>query len=184
MPSVTGGTTAASASLSGGKSALSSPPLEGDEREFSQSAIYICRRSTSRETSNPPSSIAGEKRNRGEYEADGHGEPGGDGILLGYSHAVVSGTVGGVVTGVGVLDSSNGLAHVKREDGEDDEDDEDIQESRVEPRDEDVVEVERTREESEKPAGLGLGSWGGELERHLGSPESVELDELDHLFDF
>ncbi|PUU78709.1 hypothetical protein B9Z19DRAFT_41447 [Tuber borchii] len=184
VPSVTSGTTAASASLSGSKSALSSPPLEGDEQEFSQSAIYICRRSASRETSNPPSSVAGEKRNRGEYEADGHGEPGGDGILLGYSHAVVSSAVGGVVTGVGVLDSSSGLAHVKREDGEDDEDDEDIREGRVEPRDEEVTEVERTREESEKPAGLGLGSWGGEFERHLGSPESVELDELDDLFDF
>ncbi|KAG0635510.1 hypothetical protein HOY80DRAFT_1004249 [Tuber brumale] len=181
VPSATSGTTATSTSLSGGKSALSSPPLEGDEREFSQSAIYICRRSASRETSNPPSSIAGEKRNRGEYEADGHGEPGGDGILLGYSHAAVSGVVGGVVTGVGVLDASNGLVHVKREDGEDDED---IRESRVEPQDEEAVEVERTREESEKPVGLGLGNWGGELERHLGSPESVELDELDDLFDF
>lgn len=97
---------------------------------------------------------------------------------------MVSSAVGGVVTGVGVLDNSSGLAHVKREDGEDDEDDEDIRESRVEPRDEEVTEAERTREESEKPVELGLGSWGGELERHLGSPESVELDELDDLFDF
>ncbi|RPA90901.1 hypothetical protein L873DRAFT_1716289 [Choiromyces venosus 120613-1] len=198
VPSATSGTAAPSTSLSGSKSALSSPPLEGDEREFSQSAIYICRRSASRETSNPPSSVAGEKRSRGEYEADSHGEPGGDGILLGYPHAAVSSAVGGgVVTGAEeVLDNSSDLAaHVKRENGEDDvveeeeeeeEEGVDIRESRVEqPRDEEVAaEVERAREESEKPAGLGLGNWSGELERHLGSPESVELDELDDLFDF
>jgi hypothetical protein len=114
------------------KSSLSSPPLEGDEREFSQSAIYIGRRSSSREA--PAADLAlpmlsPEKR----YDAE-------DRTTIEASPLL--------------LDTAKREHH-------------------------------HHHPQQEKPAQqMGFGNWSGELERHLASPESIELDELDGLLDF
>jgi hypothetical protein len=147
----------------GQKNVLASPPLEGDEREFSQSAIYIERRSASRE--NESKKDGSSKRSLEEYESEGvssdertYDETA---TLLGYS----------TDSGVGAF-SSPTLAPTTVD------------------REAKRVDVEKTPEKmhhhyvSEFSEKVGLYSWGGELERHLGSPESVELDELDNLLDF
>lgn len=160
------------------KSALSTPALEGDEREFSQSAIFIVRRSASREADQGKESV--NKRSRGEYEADGsddrHIESSTNDaatILLGYGTSTPS---------IGVFSSpmvepttlTTSIApRIKRESS--------VGADVVQNHDRDQ---EKSNSTSESVLGLGLGNWGGELERHLGSPESVELDELDDLLDF
>ncbi|KAL7270139.1 hypothetical protein RUND412_007168 [Rhizina undulata] len=167
----------------GRKSALSSPPLEGDEREFSQSAIYIERRSASREYEQRQQQAAkeedahsGEKRSRDEFETDVNEDKSIEArsneaaeMILGYgASANVSDLINPIV----------GPSHIQP----------------ITPRKRqssvDIDDVDRHRdhekssEDTEVGVGLGLGNWGGELERHLGSPESVELDELDNLLDF
>lgn len=160
------------------KSALSTPALEGDEREFSQSAIFIERRSASREVDQNGES--GNKRSRGEYEADGtddrHIESSTNDaatMLLGYgtSTPIVS-VFSSPIVGPTNLTTSI-ISRVKCENS--------ISADVVQNHDRDQ---EKSNNTSESVLGLGLGNWGGELERHLGSPESVELDELDDLLDF
>jgi len=160
---ISGQRTQASSSLSH-KNRLASPPLEGDEREFSQSAIFIERRSASRETD---SSKQDAKRTREEFESEGVSQDErtfeeAAATLLGYP------TVNNGAFNSPILTSTSEDSN-KRED------------------------VEKTPSKiphhphhmmssfSEK---ADLYSWSGELERHLGSPESVELDELDDMLDF
>jgi len=136
---------------------LASPPLEGDEREFSQSAIFIDRRSSSRESDSRQTA----KRTREEYESEGVSQDErtyeeAAATLLGYPTVSSDGAFSSPTLAPTSDDSS------KRED------------------------VEKTPSKmmpsfSEK---ADLYSWSGELERHLGSPESVELDELDDMLDF
>ena len=151
---------AKSPSSLGPKNALSSPRLEGDEREFSQSAIIIERRSASRETESneqeAPSKQTGE-----EYESDMTNDEQSyeeAAALLGYPAAAEAATF-----------SSPTLAPT--------------------PLDRDVErgDLDKAPEKIHHISGLDkaeLYNWGGELERHLGCPESVELDELDGLLDF
>lgn len=161
------------------KSALSTPALEGDEREFSQSAIFIVRRSASRELDQ--NKETSNKRSREEYEADGgddhHIESSTSDattMLLGYSSA----TPAVPVFNSPMVGPTNITAPitpvVKRENS--------VGTDAAQSHDRDQEKSSSISEES--VLGLGLGNWGGELERHLGSPESVELDELDDLLDF
>lgn len=160
------------------KSALSTPALEGDEREFSQSAIFIVGRSASREVDQNKES--GGKRSRGEYEADGsddrHTESSTNdaaAMLLGYGTSTpTAGVFSSPMVGPTNINTSI-TPRVKRESS--------IGADVVQNHDRDQ---EKSSSASESVLGLGLGNWGGELERHLGSPESVELDELDDLLDF
>ncbi|KAA8914257.1 hypothetical protein FN846DRAFT_670777 [Sphaerosporella brunnea] len=146
------------ASPLGHKNHLASPPLEGDEREFSQSAIFIERRSASRESEIKQDS----KRTREDYESDAavHDERTFDeaaAALLGYPPVSVDEFSSPTLTAA---------AEVKRED------------------------VEKTPGKihhdimTSFSAKADFYSWGGELERHLGSPEGVALDELDDMLDF
>lgn len=158
------------------KSALSTPALEGDEREFSQSAIFIVRRSVSRELDQ--SKETSNKRSRGEYEADGsddrHTETSTNDaatMLLGYGTSAPTVNVFSPMVGPTTLTASITTA-VK-------ENSTDSDAAQNHDRDQ-----EKSHSTTESILGLGLGNWGGELERHLGSPESVELDELDDLLDF
>ncbi|KAI5788469.1 hypothetical protein EDC01DRAFT_617145 [Geopyxis carbonaria] len=134
------------------KNTLSSPPLEGDEREFSQSAIYLDRRSLSREK-DVKTEEPSPKRSRQEYEAEENEDAAG--TLLGYP----------TVTVTAFSSPSLGpTTEIKREDN---------------------AELERPLDKPHPVAeNAELYSWSGEFERHLGSPESVELDELDDLLDF
>jgi hypothetical protein len=138
------------------KHALVSAPLEGDEREFSQSAIYIERRSAMVDKDYEIDS----KRTREEYESD-------DAVnedrnfdeaaaaLLGYSSSVSS---------VATFSSPALVTTTSKQD------------------------LEKIPLKINSPphhiSSAELYSWGGEFERHLGSPESVELEELDHLLGF
>lgn len=160
------------------KSALSTPALEGDEREFSQSAIFIVRRSASREVDQNKES--GNKRSRGEYEADGNDDRHIESstndaatMLLGYGTSTP--TVGVFSSPmVGPTNLTTPITpRAKRESS--------VGADVVQNHDRDQ---EKSDSASESVLGLGLGNWGGELERHLGSPESVELDELDDLLNF
>jgi hypothetical protein len=143
----------------GHKNHLASPPLEGDEREFSQSAIFIERRSASRESESNQDS----KRSREDYESDGasHDERTFDeaaAAILGYPTVSVDEEFSSPAL--------TATAEVKRED------------------------VEKTPGKihhdimTSLSAKADLYSWGGEFERHLGSPEGVALDELDDMLDF
>lgn len=160
------------------KSALSTPALEGDEREFSQSAIFIVRRSASREADQNKES--GNKRSRGEYEADGNDDRHIESstndaatMLLGYGTSTPSiGVFSSPMVGPTTLTTSI-APRIKCESS--------VGADVVQNHDRDQ---EKSNSTSESVLGLGLGNWGGELERHLGSPESVELDELDDLLDF
>jgi len=145
----------------GPKNAPSSPRLEGDEREFSQSAIIIERRSASRETESneqeAPSKQTGE-----EYESDMTNDERSyeEAALLGYPAAAEAeaATFSSPTLALTPLDRD-----VERED------------------------LDKAPEKIHHISGLDkaeLYNWGGELERHLGCPESVELDELDGLLDF
>lgn len=159
------------------KSSLSTPALEGDEQEFKQSAILIGRRSASRELDQNKES--GNKRSRGEYEADvsedRHIESSTNdaaAMLLGYgTPAPTVGTFSSPV--VGPTNLTPLTPQTKR--------DSSIDADAAQNHDRDQ---EKSSSTSDSMLGLGLGNWGGELERHLGSPESVELDELDDLLDF
>lgn len=159
------------------KSALSTPVLEGDEREFSQSAIFIVRRSASREIDQNKESD--KKRSRGEYEADvnedRHIESSTNdaaAMLLGYgtsapavpvptSPMVVPTQITTITPNIKV-EGATGVDAAQNHNRD----------------------QEKPNSATDSVLGLGLGNWGGELERHLGSPESVELDELDDLLDF
>lgn len=124
---------------------MASPPLEGDEREFSQSAIYIeRRRSSSRESSSQDEGSSKRAREE-EYESESIVSD----ELLGYP---------------ALSSSPTSLTPAKR------------------AREEDKTPDKNAHHQFEDKA--DLYSWGGEFERHLGSPESVELDELDHLLGF
>lgn len=136
-------------------------PLEGDEREFSQSAIYMDRRSRFRamdhkkETTSP-------KRNRAEYETDDEHEHADERTFEDAATTLLSyATVNGDTTTF----SSPNLApetpapSIKRED------------------------VTPARHTDSSAADAEMYSWNGEFERHLGSPENVNLEELDELLD-
>lgn len=150
------------------KSALSSPPLEGDEREFSQSAIYIERRSASREAEfkkeQSQTSVVNGKRTRDDFDGDGERDitslhSDGAESLLGYPAVSHTAAFSSPLVGPIAVDSK--------------------------PKSEGEVEKPHDKSTHVNDVPLGaLGSWGGELERHLGSPETVELDELDNLLDF
>ncbi|KAI5838631.1 hypothetical protein DFP73DRAFT_250807 [Morchella snyderi] len=159
------------------KSALSTPVLEGDEREFSQSAIFIVRRSASREIDQNKESD--KKRSRGEYEADvsedRHIESSTNdaaAMLLGYG---TSAPAVPVPTSPMVVPTqiTTITPNIKVEGAIG------VDAAQNHNRDQ-----EKPNSATDSVLGLGLGNWGGELERHLGSPESVELDELDDLLDF
>lgn len=204
------------------KNPLASPPLEGDEREFSQSAIYIERRCRSASSSlslslarerdlrggvgvgggcgsgvgaaaacssgsdsGRPAPSSGGKRSRDEYEceydtdadadaghspgsADGDGVPGGDdqrtyddaaAALLGYTADA---------PGVGAFSPTLAPAALAA-----------LDTRQAKPGDSDRPDKMIGADDA-----AGLYSWGGELERHLASPESVALDELDDLLGF
>src|SRR5690606_9582778 len=119
---------------------MASAPLEGDEREFSQSAINLGRRSMSQQG---PINID-LKRSRDEFDADGDDDAAAA-SLLGYQ------PVGDVSV------SSILCTRVKQEDHGD------------------ATHANLTIKTD------FYSNWGGELERHLGSPEAIDLDELDTL---
>ncbi|KAI5858503.1 hypothetical protein BZA05DRAFT_330391 [Tricharina praecox] len=155
----------ASSSLSH-KNHLASPPLEGDEREFSQSAIFIERRSTSRDND---SSRHASKRTREEFESevvaqDERTYEEATATLLGYPTSNSEGAFNSPALAPTNEDSS------KRED--------------VEKTPSKIPHHPHHHMMSSFSEKVDLYSWSGELERHLGSPESVELDELDDMLDF
>ncbi|CCX30672.1 hypothetical protein FPQ18DRAFT_62728 [Pyronema domesticum] len=132
------------------KNALVSPPLEGDEREFSQSALYIERRASRVHANQTPT-----KRTREEYEGAGSDEGTLDETadLLGYT---------------------TGLETPEKDEKE-------PKRVELEKAPQTTERTVRHAEFVDKPE---LCSWGGELGIHLGTPESIELDELDDLLDF
>lgn len=129
---------------------MDSAPLEGDEREFTRSALFIGRRSMSAEKQISPSDNS-LKRSKDEYDSDGSDEqPFEDaaGTLLGYSGVTQTPRYNGVATMLQeATGGKKGAADL-------------------------TIETDF------------YSNWSGELERHLGSPEAIDLDELDNLLDF
>jgi hypothetical protein len=146
-------------------------PLEGDEREFSQSAIYMDRRSRFRNTESKKEATSS-KRGRAEYETDHEHEHGDERT---YEDAVNSLLSYATVTGDTTTFSSPNLASagtttpIKRED---------VTSERH------IGKVHHADDAANPTLKAELYSWNGEFERHLGSPESVDLDELDGMLDF
>lgn len=143
-------------------------PAEGDEREFRQSALRSATRETEfrkQESDTALDDASSVKRQREPFEEDGSEEAHNEATaaILGYTTVPNVGTFSSPVVG------PTSVAPVVKREGTSD--------------------ISDPEKHQEKPHNImiphgSLGSWGGELERHLGSPESVELDELDILLDF
>lgn len=130
--------------------------LEGDEKEFSQSAIYMSRRT--RHRSAEKKEHKGPKRSRTEYETDNEHEHGDERL---YEEAATSLVSFAAANGPDTTPATPTKSEI--------------------PGPQTHVEPIHTPSEN---LDAELLSWNGEFERHLGSPESVDLDELDNLLDF
>lgn len=144
------------------KGALSSTPMEGDEQEFTQSAIQLKQRSVSREYEEQ----IRQKRAREQEEQEGQKHEEGKesedaAALLGYAEPPLDGSLNSFNN----VDASiiSDYARIKREQG--------VDEAGKQQEDHAMT------NQSPHADVAHFGSWAGDLQ----SPESIELDELDDL---